>query len=399
MNTIRKDFPFFSSASPLLYLDSAATTQKPQHVIDALAHFYAYQNAPVHRGVYALAELATELYESARHTVAQYIEAFDDEVIFTKGTTEGINFIASTWATAYLQPGDEIIISELEHHSNIVPWIRLSETKGVKLKYIAIKQDGTLNYDHYLSLLNPKTKLVSCTASSNAIGTYIDTGFIVKHAHEVGAKVLIDAAQVAGRERISIPKLKPDFLVFSGHKMLAPTGIGVLYIARELHQSIEPYQVGGGMVFSVDFHKATWLKPPRKYEAGTPPIAEAVGLAAAVNYLQKHVSFEALKIHEAQLCTRLLDGLRQMPSVRILSPLEQTIEKGHMVTFVSDTMHAHDIAAYLDQFGICVRAGNHCAQPLHKRLGVESSVRVSFYMYNTIEEVDTLVTALNKLAS
>ncbi len=390
-HNFRKNFPFFSSDKPLIYLDNAATTQKPQMVIDAINYFYSYQNAPVHRGIYALAEQATQLYEDARQAVARYSGAFDDEVIFTKGTTESINFISATWASN-LQPGDEVIITELEHHANIVPWIRLSQTHGVQLRYVPVNADGTLNYEQYLSLLSSKTKLVSFTACSNALGTMVDLPFMITHAHAAGAKVLVDAAQIAGRERLNVHELGVDFLAFSSHKMLGPTGIGVLFIARELQNAVEPYQVGGGMVFEVDLYKALWLKPPRKYEAGTPAIAEAVGFKAAIEYIEHNVSCEVLKAHEKTLSTKLYLALKKFSSVTILSP-----PGSHIVTFVSTQFHAHDIAAYVDQFGICVRAGNHCAQPLHKRLGVDSSVRVSFYLYNTEQEVDALTSALEKL--
>lgn len=390
-NKFRKDFPFFSSDKPLIYFDNAATTQKPQAVIDAISHFYSYQNAPVHRGIYSLAEQATELYEEARQKVARYIGAFEDEVVFTKGTTESINFISATWAS-HLQQGDEVILTELEHHANIVPWIRLSQMHGIQLRYVPVNSDGTLHYEQYLSLLSSKTKLVSFTACSNALGTMVDIPFMINHAHRVGAKVLVDAAQIVGREKMDVHELNADFLVFSSHKMLGPTGIGVLFIARELHEAVEPYQVGGGMVFEVDLYKATWLKPPRKYEAGTPAIAEAVGFGAAVDYIKHNVALDVLRTHERTLSTKLYVALKSFSSVTVLSPSES-----HIVNFVSTRFHAHDIAAYVDQYGICVRAGNHCAQPLHKKLGVDSSVRVSFYLYNTEQEVDTLISALEKL--
>ena len=308
------DFPFLNSTS-LIYLDNAATMQKPQVVLDAMNTFYVHSNAPVHRGVYSLAEQATEKYEQARSTIAQFIGAFDDEIVFTKGTTEGINFIASSWAER-MRPGDEIIITELEHHSNILPWMRL-ERRGIILKYIPILNDGTLDYEAYHALLSPRTKLVACTYTSNVLSTQVDLPFIINHAQAQGARVLVDAAQAVGRSALAVHDLKVDFLVFSAHKMGGPTGCGVLYIARHLQPEVEPYQVGGGMVYSVDYHEAKWLEAPRRFEAGTPAVAQVLGLEAAVQYIQKHISFEELKKHEAALCAQLIEGLKKLP-IRIL---------------------------------------------------------------------------------
>lgn len=395
---IRAYYPFFTHNKSLIYLDNAATTQKPQAVIDALADFYLMHNAPVHRGVYALAERATDLYEQARTSVARYIDAHPDEIVFTKGTTEGINFVASAWAQNNLNPGDEIIVTELEHHSNLLPWIRLEQSQGILLKYIPIDGEGNLDYQKYPSLLTNRTKLVACTHTSNALGTRVDLDFIIQHAHNAGARVLIDAAQAAGRYDVQAHRLNADFIAFSGHKMGGPTGIGVLYIARHMHESVRPYQVGGGMVYSVDFHHATWLKPPLEYEAGTPPIEQVLGLAAAINFIEKEIDREGLKKHEAQLCGQLIEGLNQIPSLRVLGPVSDLATSGHLVSFVSDTMHPHDMAAYLDKQGICVRAGNHCAQPLHKRLGIPSSLRVSFYAYSTLDEVTFLLEQLERIS-
>jgi len=393
----RKDFPYFKHNPNMRYLDSAATTHKPIQVIDAISNFYAYDNASVHRGVYTSAEQATVAYEQARHVVAEYIGAHDDEVIFTSGTTEGINFIAQAWAVAHLKSGDEIIITELDHHSNILPWIELERTKGIVLKYIPVLSDGTLDYEAYLGLLNPRTALVACTHTSNALGTQNNLNFIIEHAKAGGARVLVDAAQAAGRQYLKVHELDADFVVFSGHKMCGPTGIGVLYVARRMHEQLRPYQFGGGMVSEVGRHEATWLKPPQRYEAGTPPLAQAIGLAAAIDYL-KSISFDELHKHEAQLCARLIAGLQALSSIKILGPIDQLKQSGHLVSFVSDKAHAHDIAAYLDRFGICVRAGNHCAQILHKKLGINASVRASFYLYSTLDDVDALLERLSEIA-
>lgn len=404
MFNLRKDFPFLSLKSQI-YFDNAATSQKPQSVIDAISQYYKYENAPVHRGIYSLAEQATILYEQSRATIAEFIGAESNEIVFTKGTTEGINFIASTWASSTLREGDEIILTELEHHSNILPWVRLAQQNKLKIKYIEINQDGTLDYESYLKILNKRTKLVAFTHESNALGTKVDAEFIIKHARNFGSKVLVDAAQTIGHGLVDIKKLQPDFLVFSGHKMLGPTGIGVLYISKYMQEFVEPYQLGGGMVFELgcDIESLrlmpTWLKAPHKYEAGTPPIAQAIGLAAAVQYLKEKIDFEQLRDFEAELCARLINGLLKMPRVRILGPIEDLRQKGHIVSFVVDNIHAHDIAAYLDTKNISVRAGNHCAQLLFKKLKIDSSVRVSFYLYNTIEEVDQLLLALHELLS
>ena len=394
-----KDFPFFEHNKGLIYLDNAATTQKPQAVIDAVNAFYTQYNAPVHRGIYAVAERATTAYEEARAAVAQFIGAQPDEIIFTKGTTEAINLVAAGWAAVHLKPGDEIIISELEHHANILPWMRLERTHGIILKYIPINTDGTLNYEAYLSLLTEKTKLVSCTHTSNVLGTQVDLDLIIRHARAVGARVLIDAAQAVMRVPLRVDDLKADFVAFSSHKMLGPTGIGVLYMAQHMQAEVEPYQVGGGMVYSVDFHDAVWGKPPLRYEAGTPPIAQAIGLAAAVRYIEEHISFEQLSRHEAALTAQLIDALESMPSIKLLGPIDELRKSGHMVSFTSSQIHPHDIAAYLGGEGICVRAGHHCAQPLHTLLGTEGSVRVSFAPYNSASEVQRLIESLHRLQS
>lgn len=388
-----QDFPFFRTTS-LIYLDNAATMQKPQAVIDAMNDFYEHANAPVHRGVYSLAERATEKYEHARSTVAQFIGAFDDEIIFTKGTTEGINYIASSWP---LQPGDEIIITELEHHSNILPWMRL-ERRGIVLKYIPILPDGTLDYEVYSTLLSSRTKLVACTHTSNVLSTPVDLNLIIKHAHDQGARVLVDAAQAVGRSPVLVHDLQVDFLVFSAHKLGGPTGCGVLYIARHMQPEVEPYQVGGGMVYSVDYHEAKWLEAPRKFEAGTPAVAQVIGLEAALTFIKEHNSFEGIKQHEAALCAQLIAGLRDLP-IRILGNEAELVVSGHMVSFVHETVHAHDVAAYLDSKEICVRAGNHCAQILHKKLGIESSIRASFASYTSQADIEALCKALASLPS
>ncbi|MBA2307584.1 cysteine desulfurase [Candidatus Dependentiae bacterium] len=391
----KKDFPFFTYNPDLIYLDNAATTHKPRAVIEAVSDFYSRYNAPVHRGIYSLAEQATELYEQVRAQVATYTGAFTDEIVFTKGTTEGINSIVDAWAARTLCPGDEVIITELEHHANSVPWIRLEQEKGIKVRYIPIHEDGTLDYEVYLTLLSNKTKMVACTHTSNVLGMRTNLPFIINNAHAHGARVLVDAAQAAGRERLSLHDLNADCVVFSAHKMGGPTGLGVLYIARSFQQEVPPYQVGGGMVHSVSAHAATWAGAPARYEAGTPPIAQVYAFGAALTYLDT-VSFDAVRAHEANLCSLLLEALATMPSLRILGSPQELSRSGHMVSFVSKRAHAHDIAAFMNMKGICVRAGNHCAQILHARLGVDASVRASFYLYTTRAEVEALIAALEQ---
>jgi cysteine desulfurase / selenocysteine lyase len=400
MDHLRSHFPILShgmQGHQLCYLDNASTSQKPFQVIDSLVDFYSKNNANIHRGIYDLAEHATMLYEQARDKVAAFIGADHDEIIFTKGTTEGINFIADSWAIRQLKAGDEIVTTELEHHANFLPWQRITERVGAQLRVIPVTQDGLLDMNQLDSLINHKTKLVALSHVSNALGTHVDVVSIIKKAHAIGALVLVDAAQSAPHQRIDVHAMNADFLVFSGHKMLGPTGIGVLYIKKELHARVDPYQLGGGMVFSVNVKQATWAKSPQKFEAGTPPIAQAVGLGSAIDYLMAHIDFEKLRIHEATLCTRLIDGLSLHKQVRILGPQEQLKKQGHMVSFTIDGYHAHDVAALLSEDGICVRAGHHCAQPLALKMEIDASVRASFYLYNTHEEVDRLLAAIDEL--
>lgn len=401
MNKFHADFPILSQVirgNPLRYCDNASTTHKPQIMLDALMQFYTTYNANVHRGVHRLGEMVTERYEKARATVARFINARAlSEVIFTSGCTEGINFIATTWARATLKPGDEIVISQLEHHANWLPWQQLIHTNGITLRIIPVLEDGTLDMAAVDTLLTSKTKLIAITHTSNAIGTHVDVASLIQKAHAVGARVLIDAAQSIAHTSIDVQQLNADFLVFSGHKICGPTGIGVLYIKQELHDAIEPYQFGGGMVFNVGEQQSTWLKAPHKFEAGTPPIAQAIGLDAAIKYITTHINFEALQKHEAALCARLIDGLQQMAHVRILGPINQLKKNGHLVSFVMKHVHAHDVATFLGERNIIVRAGHHCAQPLARALNYDASVRASFYFYNTLEDVDALLHALQEL--
>ena len=400
MKQIRKDFPILSkkiNGKPLIYLDNAATSQKPQHVINSLTKFYSEQNNNIHRAVYSLGEETTSLYESARAKVALFINAHADEIIFTKGTTEGINLVAQTWAHEHIVTGDEIVLTQMEHHSNLVPWIECAQKKGAHIKYIPVLPNGTLDYSALPDLVSKKTKLIAVVHVSNALGTRNNIDVIIKAGHAVGARILIDAAQSAPHESIDVKKLNADFLVFSGHKMMGPTGIGVVYIKKELQNHMTPYQYGGGMIYEADFTHATWQKGPHKFEAGTPPIAQAIGLGAALDYLCAYVPFDALKKHEAALCAQLIEGLQPLKKIQILGPTDQLKESGHLVSFTVEGIHPHDVAAHLSKNGICVRAGNHCAQPLAKLMGITGSVRASFYVYNTAQEVEHLVEALKKI--
>jgi len=402
MKNIRKDFPILEqrvNGNPLIYFDNAATTHKPQCVLDALINFYTKHNANIHRSIHVSGEQATGMYEAARANVANFIGAQPEEIVFTKNATESINAVASAWAKEHIKAGDEILVSELEHHSNLMPWQRLAQQNKAVLKFIPIKSDGTLDLSMLPVLLSDKTKLVVVSHVSNALGTHNDIQSIIQQAHAVGAKVLIDASQSVPHQKIDVQQLGCDFLVFSGHKMLGPTGIGVLYINKALHDQLQPYQLGGGMIYEADFKKAVYLPMPHLLEAGTPPIAQAIGLGAAIDYIQKNIDFDALQKHEAALCERFINGLQKIKGIKVLGPIEQLKKGGHLVSFVVEGIHPHDVAAYLSEHGIFTRAGHQCAQPLAKKLGVNASTRASFYAYNTQEEVDACLDVLQQLVA
>jgi cysteine desulfurase/selenocysteine lyase len=400
MHKMKQKFPILATRmndQPLVYLDNAATTQKPQSVIDALSNFYSNANANIHRGVYTLSEDATTLYEAVRQQVAQFIGAEAQEIVFTKGTTEGINFIASTWGRENVHEGDEVVISALEHHSNLLPWQQLCHEKKAVLKIIPLTLQGLLDMDEASRLITAKTKLVAVTHISNAIGTEVDVKGLASLAHNAGAKILVDAAQSVLHQKVDVKELACDFLAFSGHKMYGPTGIGVLYIKKELEGSIPPYQLGGGMVYEAGYQQATWLKAPQKFEAGTPPIAQAIGLGKAITFLSD-IGFDTISALESSLCRQLIGGLVKLPSVTVLGPIQELKNKGHMASFTVEGVHAHDVAAFMSSYGICVRAGHYCAQPLARELGIDAAVRVSFACYNTPEEVELLLDVLRKIA-
>lgn len=395
---IRTDFPYLSTSEPYIYLDSASTTQKPQAVIDALTSFYSGTTANVGRAVYKAAERVTQEYDAARATIASFIGADPEEVIFTSSATHGINMIAAGWAEAHCGPGDEIVVTKMEHHSNLIPWQVVTQKTGATVQFIPVnKKDGTLDLSSLDQVITPKTKLVAVSHISNVTGAYTDLSTITKRAHTVGAKVLVDAAQSAPHIPLNVHEMGCDFLVFSGHKLLGPTGVGVLYIRKSLHDQVQPTQFGGGMLESADMKSAHWRQTPHKFEGGTPPIAQAIGLAAAIEYLQNTIAFADLAQHEAALCAQFIQGLQTIDGVRILGPVHELAKQGHLVSFTLEGLHAHDSAAYLDQQNIAVRAGYHCAYPLSQILNWPPSVRVSFYLYNTSEEVAKCVQVLQSL--
>lgn len=399
---LRSDFPILSqkiNGHSLVACDNASTTHKPQSVIDALVHFYTTINANIYRGAHSHAEQTTILYEDARKKVAHFIGADPEEIVFTSGCTSSINFVAATWGDTHIQMGDEIVMTELEHHANLLPWQRLAHKKGAILKFIPVFSDGSLDLSHLDSIITTQTKMVSLIHVSNAVGTHVDIATISARAKKVGACVLIDAAQSIPHQRIDVHKMDCDFLVFSGHKLLGPTGIGVLYIAKKVHAAMPPYEVGGGMVNYAGREHAVWRDAPHGFEAGTPPIAQAIGLGAAIEYMEHNINFDELVLYEAQLCARLIDGLSKINQVTILGPIAELKKRGHLVSFLIKTIHSHDVAAFLDSRGISVRAGHHCAQPFAEKLGYDASVRVSFYFYNTGEDVDRIIQAISDLVA
>ncbi len=396
MKNLKKDFPFFANNPNLVYCDNAATTQKPQAVIDRMNHFYTHENAPVHRGLYQLAEQATTAYEGVREQVKDFIGAeHASEIIFTPNATAGINLVAHAWARHNLKKGDEIVLTELEHHANIVPWILVAQATGAVIKYIPVDANGALDYSNIATIITPQTKLVAVTALSNVTGEELDLELLTQQAHAVGAVIVVDACQAVLRKKFDARVQNFDFLVFSGHKTLGPTGIGVLFAKRKFHSHMTPLQGGGGTVVSVKQDSVTWRETPYCFEPGTPAIAEVLGLGAALTYIQNNVDYAALRAHEAAaLCEQLIKGLQKFPRIKILGNTSANI-----VSFVVEDMHAFDVAAYLDKHGIAVRAGHHCAQLLHTKLGVGVSVRISFCLYNTHEDVEKILLALEKLFS
>lgn len=395
---IREDFPILSNevypGHSLVYLDSSATSQKPNVVIDVMNGYYRRFNANVHRGIHKLSEEATAEYEGARERIASFINAPDPAcVIFVRNTTEALNLLAYSWGRVNIKAGDEILLTEMEHHSNIVPWQILAEEKGATVRYLPFTDAGLLDMEVLSDFLTDRTRLVSFTAMSNVFGTVNPSRQLVESAHAIGALAVIDAAQSVPHLPVDVQELNCDFLAFSGHKMCGPTGIGVLYGKRELLEEMPPFLSGGDMIRRVRFEGSSWNDLPWKFEAGTPSIAEAIGLGAAVDYL-KHIGMEKIHSYEQFITGYALEALSEVRGIRLLGP--PVAQKGGVATFTVDGIHPHDVSQILDEEGIAIRAGHHCAMPLHHRLSIPASARASFYLYTTTEDVDKLVLGLNR---
>ncbi|EAC4529611.1 cysteine desulfurase [Listeria monocytogenes] len=393
---IRADFPILAqeiNEKPLAYLDNAATSQKPKQVIEALTHYYEFDNANVHRGVHTLAARATDAYESARGKVAKFIHAREvAEIIFTRGTTSAINLVVDSYAEANIEAGDEIVISYLEHHSNLIPWQQLAKRKGAVLKYIELEENGTISVEQAKKTIGEKTKIVALAHVSNVLGTITPIKEIAAIAHQFGAVILVDGAQAVPHMEVDVVDLDADFYAFSGHKMMAPTGIGALYGKRELLDAMEPTEFGGEMIDFVELYDSTWKELPWKFEAGTPIIGGAIALGAAIDYLAE-VGLENIHAHEQALASYAIEEMSKIEGITIYGPKDASKRCG-LVTFNLEGAHPHDIATILDEDGIAIRAGHHCAQPLMKWLDVSSTARASFYIYNTKEEIDALIDGL-----
>ena len=398
---IAKDFPILEreiNQNKLIYFDNAATTQKPRQVISTITDFYNNTNSNIHRGVHTLSMESTYLYDQSKDKVAEFINSPDsDSIIFTRGTTESINLVAETWGRSNLNESSEVVITELEHHSNIVPWQELIKETKSKLKYIPINKDGTLNFKDLDQIINSNTKLVSVTHVSNGIGTINDIKKIISRAKAVGAVTLIDAAQSAPHMPINVQDLECDFLAFSGHKMLGPTGIGVLYGNKKLLEEMPAYQKGGDMILEVTYEESSWNEVPWKFEAGTPNIAGAVGLKSAIDYLQD-ISMEEIREHEKDITEYMYNEIRNVEGIDILGP-ENLDERAGLISFNVPDVHPHDLGTFLDTKGIAIRTGHHCAMPLIKKLGSHSSARASFYIYNTKQEIDEFINQINNSIS
>ena len=398
---VREDFPILSRKvhdKPLVYLDNAATTQKPLCVLDAMRDEYLNENANVHRGVHYLSVQATELHEQARETVRRFLNAKStSEIVFTRGTTEGLNLIAATFSEAMMEPGDEVIVSVMEHHSNIVPWQLAARRKGIRLRVIPMSDNGILDMEAYKSLFNEKTKIVSVAHVSNVLGTINPISDIVRIAHDNGVPCVVDGAQSAPHMKVDVQKLGCDFYVCSGHKMYGPTGIGVLYGKEEWLDRLPPYQGGGEMIDHVSFEKTTFEKPPLKFEAGTPDYIASHGLAIAIDYMER-LGMDNIERHERELTAYALQRLSAIDGMHIYGPHDQLHSHDAVVSFNVGNIHHMDMGTLLDQLGIAVRTGHHCAQPLMDRLGVLGTVRASFALYNTKHEIDVLAEGIERVS-
>jgi cysteine desulfurase/selenocysteine lyase len=396
VETLRRDFPILARRvhdRPLVYLDSAASSQKPLQVLDAVRHYYQTSHANIHRGVYVLSEEATLAYEQAHERVAHFIHADWEEVIFTKNTTEALNLVAYAWGLQHLREGDEVVLTQLEHHSNIVPWQQIARRTGAVVRYIRIDAQGHLDMEHAATLIGPRTKMVSVTHVSNVLGTVNPVVELGNMAHAQGALLCVDGAQSIPHMTVDMRALGCDFFAFSGHKMLGPTGIGGLYGKRHILEQMEPFLCGGDMISEVTFEGASWNDLPWKFEAGTPPIAPGIGLAAAVEYLEG-LGMEAVQAHEHRLVRYALEQLCQAPDIELYGPEAEA--RGGVVSFNIKDLHPHDVASILDQCGVAIRAGHHCAMPLMHVLGINGTCRASFYIYNTVDEINVLLEAIGE---
>ena len=397
VNRIREDFPILKTyvhGKPLVYLDNAATTQKPDFVIDRINKYYSTMNSNIHRGVHALSGVATEAFETARINVKHFINALGkNEIIFTRGTTESINLVASSYGRTYIKEGDEIIISHMEHHSNIVPWQMLCKEKNAKLKVIPINDNGELIYEEFEKLVNERTKFISVVYVSNSLGTVNDVKRIIDYAHKFKIPVLIDGAQAVNHIKVDVQELDCDFLAFSGHKIYGPTGIGILYGKVDLLEAMPPYMGGGDMISKVTFEETTYNELPHKFEAGTPDIAGVIGLGAAIDYV-KNIGIENIRNHETELLNYAAEQVAGIPGLRIIGNAK---DKTSVLSFVLENIHPHDIGTFLDFEGVAIRTGHHCTQPLMQRFKIPATSRASFGMYNTKEEIEVLVKGLKKI--
>ena len=397
---IRRDFPILKrevNGHQLVYLDNAATSQRPVQVMAEITRFYRDTNANIHRGVHTLSVEATEQYEGVREKVRAFIGAPSaSEIIFTRNTTESINLVAHSWARTFLEPGDEVVITEIEHHSNIVPWQMLRDERGIVLRHIPMRDDGMLDLDVAREVINPRTRLLAITLMSNALGSIVPVGELADLAHARGARVLVDAAQAVPHLPVDVVALGADFLAFSAHKMLGPTGVGVLWARGELLEAMPPFLGGGDMIATVSLTESTWNEVPHKFEAGTPNIGGVVAFGTAIDYLQA-LGMERVRAHERELTDYALGRLVDIPGLTLYGPLDAGL-RGGVVSFGLEGVHPHDVGQVLDSRGIAIRAGHHCAQPVMQRLGIPATARASFYIYNTRDEVDALEDAIQETA-
>ena len=405
LSSCKKDFPIFErkvrGGNSLIYLDSGATSQKPNSVIEAESNFYRTVNAAVHRGAHLLAEEASEAYESAREKIAAFIGAISNEVIFTKSATESLNIIAYSFGNPdsriNIKAGDQIVVTEMEHHANLIPWQQLAKRTGAELRWLSVTADGRIDLTNLDQVITKKTKIVAITHQSNVLGSILPVETIVKASHAVGALVVLGACQSAPHFALDVNKLDIDFLAFSGHKTLGPTGIGVLWGKFDLLEKLEPSLFGGSMVDSVTMESATWAATPRKFEAGVPNMAQAVGLSAAIDYLN-HIGMHNIAQHEQDLTSYLLKGIISISGVKVVGPVDMK-DRGGVVSFTVDGVHPHDVGQVLDQYGIAVRTGHHCAWPLMRKLNLVGTTRASLYLYNSKSDVDSLLESIEKVKS